>query len=331
MNQSDKAHSRENRSAFFTPVNLPDSKFEINYTDNLFTLGSCFAENIGKKLQDAFFLSFINPFGVLYNPLSVCRSVRYLLNGKEFTGEDLFQSGSLWNSFAHSSLFSAIEPGEALQKINSRLAAARFFLNETNVMMITLGTAWIFEDAATGEVVSNCHKLPANSFNRRRMSVDEVVNSLSEVINLLRQSNPAMKFVFTVSPVRHWKDGAHENTVSKSTLHLAVDVLVKEFPFVQYFPAYEIVIDELRDYRFYTTDMLHPSEQTVEYIWQCFAGMFFSESTLKLKKELEQLRTDLNHRPLHPDTAEYQLFVDRVEKKKNGLIKDYPFLKERFV
>ena len=314
---------------FSTQIDIPHSTVEITYNDRILTLGSCFAENIGTKLQEACFLTFINPFGVMYNPMSVAQGIRYLLSENEFTATDLFQSGSLWNSLAHSSTFSATTADESLQKINSRLQAARYFLHETNVMMITLGTAWVFELVENGKIVSNCHKLPASRFTRRRLSVDEIINEFTEVFGLLRNSYPGLKFIFTVSPIRHWKDGAHENTVSKSTLHLAVDALEKQFDFVHYFPAYEIMMDELRDYRFYASDMLHPSDVAVDYIWQRFGDTYFSSETLNLKKELERLRADLNHRPLHPETEEYRLFQLSVEKKKNGLIQDYPFLKER--
>ena len=316
---------------FSTQIDIPHSAVEITYNDRILTLGSCFAENIGTKLQEAFFLTFINPFGVMYNPMSVAQGIRHLLSEKEFTAADLFQSGSLWNSLAHSSTFSATTADEALQKINSRLQAARYFLHETNVMMITLGTAWVFELVENGKIVTNCHKLPASRFTRRRLSVDEIINEFTEVFGLLRNSYPGLKFIFTVSPIRHWKDGAHENTVSKSTLHLAVDALEKQFDFVHYFPAYEIMMDELRDYRFYASDMLHPSDVAVDYIWQRFGDTYFSSETLNLIKELERLRADLNHRPLHPETEEYRLFQLSVEKKKNGLIQDYPFLKERFM
>ena len=314
---------------FSTQIDIPHSTVEITYNDRILTLGSCFAENIGTKLQEACFLTFINPFGVMYNPMSVAQGIRYLLSEKEFTATDLFQSGSLWNSLAHSSTFSATTADEALQKINSRLLAARYFLHETNVMMITLGTAWVFELVDTRKIVSNCHKLPASRFTRRRLSVDEIINEFTEVFGFLRNSYPGLKFIFTVSPIRHWKDGAHENTVSKSTLHLAVDALEKQFDFVHYFPAYEIMMDELRDYRFYASDMLHPSDVAVDYIWQRFGDTYFSSETLNLKKELERLHADLNHRPLHPETEEYRLFQLSVEKKKNGLMQHYPFLKER--
>ena len=330
MNQSSISPANSGYGAFSTPVGIPLPAFEITYYDRIFTLGSCFAENIGKKLQDDYFLSFINPFGVLYNPFSVSNSIRYLVSDKLFGDDDLFHLGSLWNSFAHSSIFSATSSEETLQKINSRLIAARDFLSQTKVMMITLGTAWIYEDSETGKVVANCHKLPSARFNRRRLNVGEIVGELSEVMLQLREQIPDLQVIFTVSPVRHWKDGAHVNTVSKSTLHLAIDELVKKFSFTGYFPAFEIVMDELRDYRFYDTDMLHPSAQAVDYIWQRFSDLYFSEKTRKLKKELEQLRADLNHRPLHADTIEYQQFILSVEKKKNGLIENYPFLKDRF-
>ncbi|MFV0391052.1 MAG: GSCFA domain-containing protein [Paludibacteraceae bacterium] len=316
---------------FFTKVHIATSSFEIDYSDRILTIGSCFAENIGEKLQNAYFLSFTNPFGISYNPMSVGQSLRCLLNDKEFTEDDLFQSGSLWNSFAHSSAFSSITSDDALQKINSRLIASRQFMREANVVMITLGTAWVYERNDTGHVVANCHKLPSNQFNRRRLSVGEIQKELSDVVALFRIRNPRLRFIFTVSPIRHWKDGAHENTLSKSTLHLAIDEVVKKYDFVQYFPAYEIVIDELRDYRFYASDMLHPSQTAIEYIWKRFSETYFSEETTKLKNELEQLRLDVNHRPLHPETTEYQQFLVNIEKKKSVLIENYPFLSNRIM
>ena len=244
---------------FQTRVEIPKSDFKISYDHSLLTLGSCFAENIGQKLQNIYFETDINPFGVLYNPISISKSIQRLLENKEFTEKDLFQHRGLWQSYSHSSLFSATTAEKCLYNINLRFEKAANQLINTNVILITFGTAWVFEEKSSGNVVSNCHKLPANHFNRRRLTVDEIVANYSNLINTLTAKLPDLKLIFSVSPIRHWKDGAHENNVSKSTLLLAVDKLEREFNSVHYFPAYEIQMDELRDYRFYAADMVHPS------------------------------------------------------------------------
>jgi hypothetical protein len=235
----------------------------------------------------------------------------------------------LWSSFSHSGLYSGATQAECLEKINHSTAEASAFLKETHYLLITLGTAWVFEEVQSGSVVANCHKLPAVNFNRRRLSVEEIVEAFAELLLTLKGRNQQLEVIFTVSPIRHWKDGAHENNVSKAVLHLAIEQLREVLPFVHYFPAYEIQMDELRDYRFYASDMLHPSPTAIDYIWQRFSETYFDKDTLLLKKELEQLRADLNHRPLHPESAEYQTFVQNREKRKAALIEKYPELKKR--
>jgi len=309
---------------FFTEVNIPNSSEKINYSDKIMTLGSCFAENIGKKMSDSFFRTDINPFGVLYNPVSVLQSLDLLMSEKQVEEKDLFQHQSLWHSYNHSSLFSDESAELTLEKINNRLNASREFFKSTQILLITFGTAWVFEDVESGKIVANCHKLPANRFRRYRLDFQQIIDEYNPMLRLLKEQIPSLQLIFTVSPIRHWKDGAHENTVSKSTLHLLVDALEKQFDFVHYFPAYEIMMDELRDYRFYDSDMLHPSAVAVNYIWQRFSDTYFSAETQKLKKELEQIRNDLNHRPLHPKSAEYQLFIQHIEKRKAKIKAHYP-------
>lgn len=311
---------------FTTKIDIPQSPFKITYNDKLMTMGSCFAENIGNKLSDAFFQININPFGVLYNPLSVCNSFRKLLQEHTFTSNEVFEHQSLWSGFSHSSLFSGMSQEECLNKINQSTSQASLYLKETRYLLITLGTAWVYEEIESGSVVANCHKLPANCFNRRRLSVEEVVDEFTGLLTTLKVANESLEVIFTVSPIRHWKDGAHENNVSKAILHLAIEQLKENLSFVHYFPAYEIQMDELRDYRFYASDMLHPSPKAVDYIWQRFSETYFDTDTLQLKKELEQLRADLNHRPLHLNSAEYQLFVQNTEKRKAKLLEKYPAL-----
>lgn len=314
---------------FQTKVDVPESVVKIKYENKLISLGSCFAENIGRKLDDACFEVDVNPFGVLYNPLSIRNSIELLIENKRFTEADIFENRSLWQSFSHSSLFSDSLPEGCLNKINSRLEKASELLKESDFMLITFGTAWVFEECESGRVVSNCHKLPANYFVRRRLSVDEIVSGYSVLISKLQQLFPNLYIIFSVSPIRHWKDGPHENNLSKSILLLAIDLLREQFEQVQYFPAYEIQMDELRDYRFYASDMLHPSEVAVDYIWQRFSETYFDEPTSKIKKELEQLSADLSHRPLFPDSMEYQKFQANITNKQKELIARYPFLEKR--
>ena len=314
---------------FRTEVEIPHSKFEINHYHKIITLGSCFAENIGKKMSDIYFNVDINPFGVLYNPVSVKNSLVRLMQNKFFHEKELFAYRELWQSYAHSSLFSDTSREKCLDKINNRFSKASEFMQKADYILITLGTAWIFEEQKTGSVVSNCHKLPSGNFNRRRLTIEEIVTHYSNLIIELNNNLPNIKLIFSVSPIRHWKDGAHENTLSKSTLLLAIDVLRKQFNNIEYFPAYEIMMDELRDYRFYASDMLHPSEVAVEYIWKRFSDTYFDKSTINMNAEFEKLRTDLSHRPMFPDSNEYQSFKIHVEKQKENLKTRYPFLIDR--
>ncbi|HET7732523.1 MAG TPA: GSCFA domain-containing protein [Paludibacter sp.] len=314
---------------FQTNVEIPPTGLTITYGDRIMTLGSCFAENIGGKMKQLYFDTDINPFGVLYNPVSISNSIKMLIENRSFTEDDLFQNRGLWQSFSHSSLFSATTAEKCLETINERFYAAVDFLQETNFLVVTFGTAWVYEEAKGGRVVSNCHKLPASSFIRRRLTVTEIVSDYSELLTRLKTLYPRLQIIFSVSPIRHWKDGAHGNNVSKSTLLLAIEALQDEFDNVHYFPAYEIQLDELRDYRFYASDMLHPSDVAVDYIWQRFAETYFDEATNRTKKELEQLQGDLSHRPLFPDSEEYEKFRRTTEKRKQELINKYPFLVKR--
>jgi len=314
---------------FYTAVNIDSSTFKINYEHRVMTLGSCFAENIGRKLHDAYFLSDVNPFGVLYNPVSIANSMEIVLKNIQFSPTDIFQAKSLWQSFSHSSFFSDISAEACLQKINTRLEIAKEFLKETDFLLITFGTAWVFEDKQSGRVVSNCHKFPANQFVRRRLTVQEIVEVYADLIQRLQVQFPNLKLIFSVSPIRHFKDGAHENNISKSTLILAIEALQKQFPQLDYFPAYEIMMDELRDYRYYASDMLHPSEVAVDYIWKRFSETYFDAETLQIKKELEQLARDLEHRPLHNKSEDFLIFQAKLEKRKVELKSKYSFLATR--
>ena len=314
---------------FQTKIDIPGTDFKISYSDSILTLGSCFAENIGQKLNNLFFETDINPFGVLYNPVSVKNSIELLLQNRLFTPEDVFEYKSLWQSFSHSSLFSGLSEGECLNRINSRLISSGDFLRKTNILLITFGTAWVFEEKKSGRVVSNCHKLPAGVFVKRRLTVEEIVSDFKTIIINLRTLYPKLTIVFSVSPIRHWKEGAHENNISKSILMLAIDEIQKQHGNIHYFPAYEILMDELRDYRFYARDMLHPSEVAVDYIWQRFSETFFTEQTQRIVKKVEQLVADMSHRPFQPDSPEFKMFLENTEKRKTELLNEFPFLSNR--
>jgi len=315
---------------FRTIVDIKPSPFKISYEDKILTFGSCFSDNIGNKLKDSFLITDINPFGVLYNPASIQNSIQVLLNKKKFVQGDLFQSRNLWNSYAHSTLFSSPDVNEVLSNINSRIDNAINFVNDGSVLLITFGTAWVFEHVENKTVVSNCHKQPASVFYRKRLEVEQIVNSFALLFDKLRLVNPDLRIVLTVSPIRHWKDGANENNVSKAILLLAVNELQSIFPFVHYFPAYEIMLDELRDYRFYADDMFHPSTLAINYIWLRFTETYFSVSDRELIKKLEQLQKDMQHRPIHPESPEMVAFESNLRKRKSDLIKEYPFLTGRF-
>lgn len=314
---------------FSTKIQISPADFKIAHKDKIMTLGSCFSENIGKKLQERCFDVDINPFGVLYNPFSVRNSLLKLIQNQTFAADDLFHHNSLWNSFSHSSLFSDIDVEKTLAQINGRMEKSFRFFQDTDFILITFGTAWVYESVRTGEIVANCHKLPSKEFLRYRLSIDDIVDAYKEIIAQIQRLNPDIKIIFTLSPIRHWKDGAHENNISKSILLLAINELEKLFDAVYYFPAYEIMLDELRDYRFYAEDMLHPSAVAVDYIWQQFVDCYFSEDTKNTMSEIMSLINGLRHKALHPETENYQLFLKDLDKKKQELFQKYPFLKER--
>lgn len=314
---------------YTTKVIIPDAGIKINHEHHIMTLGSCFSESIGDKLSQSYFLIDKNPFGVLYNPVSISNSIYYLLNKKQFSEEEIFHQNTLWNSFSHSSTFSDVCPKKCTEKINERMLHSSGFLKKTNFLLITFGTAWVYEHIQKGHVVSNCHKMPAKEFVRFRLTSSEIVNIYKETIWKLKCLFPDLNIIFTVSPIRHWKDGAHENNISKGILLLAVEELTQHFDNVYYFPAYELLMDELRDYRYYASDMLHPSDVAVDYIWNRFSDTFFSEDTRQTKKELEQLSADLSHRHFHPESEASALFTEKLHKRKEQLIKKYPFLEAR--
>jgi hypothetical protein len=305
---------------FFTHINISPANRKIDYKSKIISFGSCFSENIGKKLQRAYFKIDINPFGVLFNPASIAQNIEMLIENRNFDEKDLSKNGSLYFNFAFDTSFSDICPKQCLEKINMRFTEAVKNLQDADFMFITFGTSWIFELKSTGEIVANCHKLPAENFTRRRLNVDEIIFIYKKLFLNLKKFNPNLHILLTVSPIRHAKDGFHENNLSKSILLLATEKLEKEFENILYFPAYEIIIDELRDYRFYVADMLHPSESAIDYVWEKFSDAFFSLETKKIVSLAQKVAADAEHCAMFTDSAEYANFLKIKEKRKEELL-----------
>ncbi|MGE5393265.1 MAG: GSCFA domain-containing protein [Candidatus Saccharibacteria bacterium] len=314
--------------AFFTEINIPEFPWKMDYTKSMLFFGSCFSENIGQKLLDMKFNIDLNPFGILYNPVSIANSLKLLLEKRVFTKYDLFQDQGQWNSFYHHSRFSDSNREVALGKINSRINVSHELLAKADFLLITFGTSWVYEYNRTGQIVSNCHKVPASQFKRYRLDVSDITASYSELIKELLRFNPKLKIVFTVSPIRHWKDGAVENQVSKSVLLLAIDQLIKNEANAccKYFPSYELMMDELRDYRFYSEDMLHISPVAIDYIFERFSRVMITPESLITAKQVVKIRKNLSHRPVNGTSPEYEKFLLYNMEEINKLTINFPYL-----
>ncbi|MCK4745802.1 MAG: GSCFA domain-containing protein, partial [Bacteroidales bacterium] len=271
----------------------------------------------------------VNPFGVTYNPLSVHKGLDALLHKEHYAPEDLDQNqyNNLWFSFDHYTGFSSPDREQALQHINTEFTKAQKKLQNAGTLLLTWGTAWVYRYKPTGEVVCNCHKIPASEFTRSRLTTEQVVETYRSLLPELFANNQHLKVILTVSPVRHWKDGAHGNQLSKSTLLLACDELATLFPEqVFYFPSYEILMDELRDYRFYGDDLIHPSQKATEYIWEKFAEVLIHEDSKQIITELNQLLKMMEHRPMNKQCEGYRKMIRQMEERLQVLKAKYPSL-----
>jgi len=300
-----------------------DFDFEISHQSNLLLLGSCFSDNIGSKLVVNKFNTLINPFGILFNPISIVNTLNDIIDEKDVGLRDLHFENGLYHSFAHHSSFSGPNKDEVVNLINQTRAEATQFLIKTDVIIFTVGSSWAYRYNDTGEFVANCHKVPNKEFTKELLEVDFIVEKLQGVIDKLHAINSNLKVIFTISPVRHWKDGAEENTLSKSILNVAIHELARSKA-VYYFPAYEMVIDDLRDYRFYEEDMLHPNNVAVDYVWNGFGNAFFSSETLTLNKVICKIDAAIKHRPFNSLANEYQSFLKIQLKNITDLKKKNP-------
>ncbi len=313
-------------ATFRTEVNAGSFPAKIGYENPALFVGSCFANHIGEKMQDYKFKADLNPFGVIYNPVSVLNSLKILRDKKVFTEKDLYFYDRKWISFYHYTGFAHPDKEVCLEKINNRIQFSSDRFKEADFLFITLGTAQVYEWIETGEVVSNCHKIPASKFNPRLLDVDEIIKAYSVFLNELFVQKPDLRVIFTVSPVRHWKDGPVENQRSKAVLLLAVQALVEQFDRVSYFPAYEIMMDDLRDYRFYAEDMLHIGPMGVDYIWNKFFQALIKDEARPVMLEVEKIIKAANHRPFNAGSEEFRKFVTKTLSQINQLVQQYPFL-----
>lgn len=297
---------------FRTVMPINKSHLDISYLDKILFLGSCFSENINEKLVERKFDSRSNPFGITYNPISIFNIIDFVLEEKNYTKEDLFLQNEIWNCYDFHSDMSGLEVENVLRNINEKIIETKTFLKETNVLFITFGTAWVYEN--NNKIVANCHKVPSSQFEKRLLTFEEIETKAKSTFAKLKQFNENIKIVFTLSPVRHLKDGFVENNLSKSILLVAINNLQKEKN-ICYFPAYELVIDDLRDYRFYKEDLVHPNYLAINYIFEQFKSVFFTEKTLTLLVKVEKLLKAFQHRINYKETQEYIKFRKNLEKQ----------------
>jgi len=310
---------------FTTKIPVQKSTFPIDYDSKVMLLGSCFAENMGKKFDYFKFQATTNPFGIIFNAVSLEKLIRRAVENRTFTENDIFFHNDLWHCYEVHSELSNLDKDAFLESLNDIIRSTNKQLNESTHIIITLGTSWVYRNIETNEIVANCHKVPQKQFTKELLSIHQTEESLQSIISLIHSVNPNCNFIFTVSPVRHIKDGFAENTLSKAHLIAAIHKTITNHPSpITYFPAYEIMMDELRDYRFYAEDMLHPSQTAIDYIWIQFFENYISESVFGLMKEICSIQKGLQHRPFNPNTESHQKFVLTLEEKMKRINERLP-------
>ncbi|MCR8669043.1 GSCFA domain-containing protein [Aestuariibaculum sp. M13] len=298
----------------------------IDYDSNLLLLGSCFVENIGEKFSYFKFKSLQNPFGILFNPKAIETLVNRAIQNNFYKESDLVFHNEQWHCFDAHSKLSHTSKEDLLHNLNAALRQTQDQINQTTHVIITLGTAWVYRFKETNAFVANCHKVPQRQFDKVLLTVDEVKVSLEEIKRMIKSVNPKANIIFTVSPVRHIKDGFTENTQSKAHLISAIHQLVNQEN-VFYFPSFEIMMDELRDYRFYNDDMLHPSSVAVDYIWEKFCSIWISKEAQKTMESVNEIQKGLQHKPFNPDSEAHKTFLGRLEIKKEEIQNKFNHIK----
>ena len=299
------------------PFQVAPSPVKISYRDKILFVGSCFTEEIGKLMQNLKFDVLQNPHGILYDPVSISSALASYIENKKFTEDDLFLLDELWQSWQHHSVFSGMNKENVLQNINHSQSEAHQFLKTSSWLIITTGTSYNYRLEKSGEPVANCHRAPRNFFEKKLLSVEEIIYNLSTAVSKVQSFNPRLKIIFTISPVRHVRDGVIENNRSKARLIEAVHSVREKTQNVFYFPAYELIIDILRDYRFYEKDLVHPTGDAIEFVFETFCNAFIDEPGKKLLEEIKMIVAAMNHKPFQKESAAHKKFMNaQLEKIK---------------
>lgn len=309
-------------------LEFPLTSFQnkISYTDHLMFIGSCFAENIAERLKDAKLNTNINPHGILYDPLSIAKALRRYTRNNHLKESDLFFANESWNSWEHHSRFSNNNKQKSLAEINNHIEAAHEDLLKSKWLFITFGSAFSFSLKEENFAVANCHKVSQKGFNKSLLKTEVIISEYKDLIDEIRSVNPNINIIFTVSPVRYIRDGIEENNLSKAILIQSVHKLVDQFENVNYFPAYELVIDDLRDYRFYKADLVHPNEQAIDYVLKKFIDVAFNEGAKALFERIAEIRHAQLHRPFNPHSEAHQKFKLSFAERCKKLEREFPFL-----
>ena len=307
-----------------TTIPLKPSGNPIDYHSRLFLVGSCFVENIGAKLEYYKFRNTINPFGILFHPEAIARFLEYSGSGKLLPEADLEEIQGRFVSFDAHSVLSASSAAETTKLLNEALVETKLQLAQASHIVITLGTAWGYRHLEQDRIVANCHKIPQKAFQKELSSVDEITATTRRILSAIAKVNSKAQVIFTVSPVRHTKDGFVENQRSKSHLLAGMHQVLDESKHTAYFPSYELMMDELRDYRFYDRDLIHPNAVAVDYIWERFSSVYFSEETQKTMQKIQEVQQGLAHKAFNPDSEAHQKFLKNLEVKKRALQADFP-------
>lgn len=312
---------------FRTTVKTGENRGWLHHSDSVMLLGSCFSDNIGAKMLGALFSALVNPMGTLYNPMSIAHGVDRLIDCEPVAGQDLFMQSGVWNSYDFHSRYSLPDKQATIDRMNSRIQQGHDVLKKAQLLTVSLGTALIYRLKSTGEIVANCHKVPQHEFERKMATVGEMAQTLDKMLTRLHEFNPGLRVILTVSPIRHIADGLDTNSLSKASLRVAIqDAMSSHREYCDYFPAFEIMLDDLRDYRFYASDMVHPSDVAVEYIWQAFQAAYLDDRSALAVARCERIHKRLQHRPMSANRETVERFNADTASVVRNLLKEYPYL-----
>ncbi len=314
------------------PFQVTPSPLKISYADKILFIGSCFTEEIGRQMKDLKFDVMQNPNGILYDPLNIGSALTSYIENKQFKEDDLFLLNGLWHSWQHHSVFSGMDKEKVLQNINHSQQEAHQFLKDASWLIITAGTSYNYHLKVSGGPVANCHKAPSNYFEKKLLPIEEIISHLSTTVTKLQSFNPSLKIIFTISPVRHVRDGVIENNLSKARLIEAIHFVKEKYENVFYFPAYELIIDVLRDYRFYKTDLVHPTDAATGFVFENFCNAYVDEPGKKLMEEIKSIVSAMNHKPFQKESEAHKKFTDAQLAKIKMIAERFPaidFTKEK--